>query len=87
MEAKIVKRNERRYTLIDGNIFRHGYTHPILRCVSEDQCARIMAELHGGICGSHIGRRALPLKVIRAEYYWPTMKEDCVKYAQRCEQC
>jgi len=29
MEAKIVKRNTGRYT-IDGNLFRQGYTHPIL---------------------------------------------------------
>ena len=52
MEAKIVKRNAGRYTLIDGNLFRHAYTHPILTCVSEDQCARIMVELHEGICCS-----------------------------------
>jgi len=46
-----------------------------------------MVELHEGVCGSHIGRRALSLKVIRVGYYWLTMKEDCVKHAQRCEQC
>jgi len=34
-----------------------------------------MAELHEGICGSHIGGRALVLKAIRAGFYWPTMKE------------
>jgi len=27
------------------------------------------------------------LKVVRAVYYWPTVKEDCVKHEQRCEQC
>jgi len=37
MEAKIVKRNATRYTLIDGNLFRHDYTHPIITCVSGDQ--------------------------------------------------
>jgi len=29
-EAKIVKKNAGRYTLVDGKLFRHGYTHPIL---------------------------------------------------------
>jgi len=86
MEAKMVKRNAGRYTLIDGNLSRHDYTHSIT-CVSEDQCIRIMALLHEGICSSHIRGRALSLKVIRVGYYWPTMKEDCGKYAQRCEQC
>ncbi|XP_068466354.1 uncharacterized protein [Phaseolus vulgaris] len=87
MKAKIVKRNARQYTLIDGNLFRHGYTHPILTCVCGDQCVCIMVEVHEGICDSHIGGRALSLKVIRVGYYWPIMKEDCVKYAQHCVQC
>ena len=86
-EAKIVKRNAGRYTLIDGNLFRHDYTHPILTCVSGDQCAHIMVELHEGICCSHIGGRALSLKAVRARYYWLTMKKDCVEYVQHCEQC
>ena len=83
----MVKKNVGRYTLIDGMLFRHGYTHPILTCVSGDQCTCIMFELHEGIYGSHIRGRTLLLKVIRARYYLPTMKEDCMKYAQHCEQC
>jgi len=63
-EAKIVKRNTGWYTLIDENLFRHGYTHPLLTCVSGDQCTRIMAKLHEGVCGIHIGGRSLSLKVI-----------------------
>ncbi|XP_068504620.1 uncharacterized protein [Phaseolus vulgaris] len=78
IEAKAVKRNAGKYTLIDGKLFHHGYTHPILTCVSGDQYTRIMEELHEGICGSHVGGKALSLKVIRTRYYWPTMKEDCV---------
>ena len=87
VEAKAVKRNVGRYILVDGKLFHHGYTHPILTCVSEDQCTHIMAEFHEGICGSDVGGRTLSLKVVQAGYYWPTMKEDCVRYAQRCEQC
>ena len=33
-EARIVNKNASRYTLVDGNLFRHGYAHPILSCVS-----------------------------------------------------
>jgi len=84
-EGKKVKRNAARYTLVDGILFRHGFTHPILTCVSGDECTRIMAELHGGICGSHVGGRSLASKVIRAWFFWPTVREDCVRYAQRCK--
>ena len=77
-EGKKVKRNAARYTLVDGILFRHGFTHPILTCVSGDECTRIMVELHKGICGSHVGGRSLASKVVRAGFYWPTVREDSV---------
>jgi len=86
-ETRKIKKNFAKYTLIDGELYRHGFTHPILVCVSGDQCARIMAEVHEGICGSHIGGRCLASKAIRAGYYWPTIREDCTRYAQRCKTC
>jgi len=86
-KARKIKKNSSKYTLIDGKLFRHGFTHPIQVCVSGEQCTRIMAELHKGICGSHINGRALSSKAIRAGYYWPTMREDCTGYAQQCKKC
>jgi len=86
-EARRIKKNSIKYTLIDGKLFRHGFTHPIVVCVSGEQCTHIMAKLHEGICGSHIGNRSLSSKALRAEYYWSTMREDCTRYAQRCKQC
>ena len=46
-----------------------------------------MADLHEGICSSHVGERSLASKVVRAGYYWPTIREDCIRHAQRCKQC
>jgi len=85
-KSRIVKKNSSRYTLIHGNLFRYGFTHPTLICVSGEQCTCIMAKIHEGICGSHIGGRALSSKAVRARYYWPTMREDCMRYAQQCQQ-
>jgi len=68
-EARKIKKNSSKYTLIDGKLFKHGFTHPILVCVSGEQCTRIMAELHEGICRSHIDGRALASKAICARYY------------------
>jgi len=33
IEARKIKKNSSKYTLIDGKLFRHGFTHPILVCV------------------------------------------------------
>ncbi|XP_068503697.1 uncharacterized protein [Phaseolus vulgaris] len=86
-KARKIKKNSSRFTLINGELYRFGFTHPLLVCVHEEKCVRIMAELHEGICGSHIEGRALAKRTLRAGYYWPTMREDCKKYAQRCKQC
>jgi len=37
-EGKKIKRNSAKYTFVDRELFRHGFTHPILVCVSGDQC-------------------------------------------------
>jgi len=46
-----------------------------------------MTELHKGTTGRHIEEHALSLKLIRAGYCWPTMKEDCQEYTQKCDKC
>lgn len=53
-QAKTIRRNAGRYTLIDGHLFRHDYSHALLICVNNEQTDRILTELHEGICGSHI---------------------------------
>jgi len=68
-EARKIKKKSSKYTLIDGKLFRHGFTHAILVCMDGEQCTRIMAVLHEGICGNHIGGRSLSSKAIRAGYY------------------
>ena len=54
-EARKMKKSSNKFTLIDGELYRFGFTHPLLVCVHGKKCTRIMAELHEGICGSHIG--------------------------------
>ena len=50
---------------IKKNVYRFGFTHPLLVCVHGEKCMRIMAKLHEGICGSHIGGRALATRTLR----------------------
>ncbi|XP_057760837.1 uncharacterized protein LOC130981250 [Arachis stenosperma] len=38
-----------------------------------------MEETHEGICGTHIGGRSLATKVLRAGYYWLTLRKDCLE--------
>nr|KYP44428.1 Gypsy retrotransposon integrase-like protein 1 [Cajanus cajan] len=40
-----------------------------------------------GMCGSHIGGRALVYQVARAGYFWPSFRNDCVNWVQKCDGC
>ncbi|XP_057452673.1 uncharacterized protein LOC130744516 [Lotus japonicus] len=75
------------YTLLGDLLYRRGVEIPLLRCVSKEEADRIMFEVHEGVCASHVGGRSLAAKVLRAGFYWPTLRSDCMEYAKKCEKC
>ncbi|XP_060970947.1 uncharacterized protein LOC115703840 [Cannabis sativa] len=86
-EAKKTRRKATRYLIIDGVMYRRGYSMPLLRCVHQDQAQRLMEEVHEGFCGNHAGGQSLSKKVLRQGFFWPTMIEDSMEYVRRCEKC
>jgi len=58
-----------RYVLISGELYRKGFSMPLLRCVDEDQKSRIMKDIHAGVRGSHIRGRALAVKYLELVYF------------------
>lgn len=85
--AKKLRRDAAKYTLLAGKLYKRGVSNPLLRCLATDQAKYVMAEVHEGICGSHIGGRALAAKVIRAGYYWPTLSSDCMNLVRKSDKC
>ncbi|XP_057452245.1 uncharacterized protein LOC130744069 [Lotus japonicus] len=75
------------YTLLGNQLYRRGVGVPLLRCVTRDEADRIMFEVHEGVCASHVGGRSLAAKVLRAGFYWPPLKSDCMDYVKKCEKC
>lgn len=65
-----------RYTLIDGTLYRRGYTLPLLKCLSKTDASYVFQEIHEDICGSHFGGRMLAYKAVQAGYCWPGMSKD-----------
>ncbi|XP_057426101.1 uncharacterized protein LOC130719494 [Lotus japonicus] len=89
-ESKNTKEKRREasfYTLVGGQMYRQGIMSPMLKCVDAAKSQEIMAEVHEGVCSSHIGGRYLAVKVLRAGFYWPTIKKDCLEYVKKCSKC
>jgi hypothetical protein len=55
----------RSYTLINGLLYKKGVVQSLLKCISQDEGKELLQEIHLGMCGSHIGPRALSTKAIR----------------------
>lgn len=54
------------YLFIDGDLYRWGYSTPLLNCISSKEAEYVVRELHEGVCGMHTGQRALMARVLRA---------------------
>lgn len=46
-----------------------------------------MGEVREGVCATHVGARSLTTKVLRAGFYWPTLRTDCREYVKKCVKC
>uniref|UniRef100_A0A2N9EYJ1 Uncharacterized protein n=1 Tax=Fagus sylvatica TaxID=28930 RepID=A0A2N9EYJ1_FAGSY len=87
VEARKLKVRCTRFVLIQGILYKRGFSLPYLRCLDKAEADYVMREVHEGICGNHSGARSLVHKLVRAGYYWPTMQKDVVSYVRACDKC
>ena len=76
-----------RYSLIDGILYKRSYVVPYLRCLRPDEARLALEEVHEGICGQHLGGRALAHKITRLGFYWPEMMVDAKEYVKKYDRC
>ena len=86
-EARKLRVRSARYVLLNDALYKRGFSQPYLRCLSQDEANYMLREVHEGACGNHSGARSLIHKVVRAEYYWPTIQADAKAYVKVCDQC
>uniref|UniRef100_A0A2N9HBH6 RNA-directed DNA polymerase n=1 Tax=Fagus sylvatica TaxID=28930 RepID=A0A2N9HBH6_FAGSY len=86
-EARKLRARSTRFILIQGVLYKRGFSLPYLRCLDKAEANYVMREVHEGIYGNHSGARSLVHKLVRAGYYWPTMQKDAVSYVRACDKC
>ncbi|MCI01817.1 putative protein NYNRIN-like, partial [Trifolium medium] len=75
------------YVILDGKLYRRGFSIPLVKWVKEDTVDYVIREIHEGINAQHPGGRSLARKALRAGYYWPTMQEDAKEHVKKCDKC
>ncbi|KAL0416693.1 UNVERIFIED_CONTAM: hypothetical protein Slati_3501200 [Sesamum latifolium] len=86
-EAGKIKLSSARFVLIDGNLYKRGFSSPLLKCLNPDKAEYALREVHEGSCGNHSRARSLARKVLRQGYYWPKMVKDAFSLVQKCSPC
>ncbi|XP_025636484.1 uncharacterized protein [Arachis hypogaea] len=86
-EGKRIKREAANYTIIAGQLYKRGFSQPLLKCVEPENTEYILREIHEGCCGHHVGGKTLAQKVIRAGYFWPTVIRDSIQIVKSCDKC
>nr|KYP60222.1 Transposon Ty3-I Gag-Pol polyprotein [Cajanus cajan] len=86
-EARKMRMRSAKFVIIRDELFKRGVSTPLLKCLIASQAAYVIKEIHQGICGMHSGARSMATRVLRAGYYWRTLKSDCQSYIQKCKEC
>ena len=86
-EASKIRIRSARFTNHKGSLYKRGFFTPVLKCIAGKDVDYVLREVHEGVCGNHIGARALAGKVLRQGYYWPTILRDATDLVRRCKIC
>ena len=70
-----------------GNLVQKRFITPLIKCVGPNEAQEALAETHDGICGQHLGAKALTKKFLRAGCFWPIMLKDAKDYVTMCDKC
>lgn len=76
-----------RYTIINKQLYKRGFSLPYLRYVTLEDGHEILREVHEGVCRDHSASRAMASKILHRGYYWPSLRTDTLLVTRKCQHC
>ena len=58
---------------VNRKLYWRSFGGPYLLCLCPKKVNELLAELHEGVCGSHVGGRSLAHQVMTQGFWWPQM--------------
>ncbi|KAL0416231.1 UNVERIFIED_CONTAM: hypothetical protein Slati_3455000 [Sesamum latifolium] len=86
-EVKNLRRKASHLVMIDGELYKRGFSQPCLKCLTPEEGNYVLRKIHEGICENHIGGKALAGKTLRQGFFWPSMLFDAHELVKRCRAC
>nr|CAN65526.1 hypothetical protein VITISV_029581 [Vitis vinifera] len=67
-----------RFVICGETLYKRSVDGMLLLCLDRASANRVMREVHARVCGPHMGGHMLAHKIMRTDYFWLTMKTDCL---------
>jgi hypothetical protein len=84
---KKIWRQGLKYVMMDDELYQRTIDGLLLKCLGEEEADVAMGEVHEGLCGSHQSAPKMKWMLKRAALFWPTMRNDCIRYQKGCKTC
>jgi len=82
-----IRRRASRFLYYNKTLYRRSFLGLWLRCLDMEEAKQAIEEAHLGAYDAHQSGPKLHDRIKRMGYYWPTMVQDCIDYAKRCDAC
>jgi hypothetical protein len=86
-ELTKIRQRAKAYQIIGDELHKTSVLRPLLRYLSKDEGKEILIQTYSGVCGGHVGARALAAKVFRQGSYWPSIIDDSSNLVKTCHAC
>ena len=68
-EARSIIYKAVNYTIIDGVLYKRGFSFSLLRCLRPEEGLRVLEDLHTSECSNHVKSLSLYIQVTRVGYF------------------
>ena len=68
-EAAKLRARSSRFMILHKNLYKRGFSDPLLKCIGDEDANYMLRKNHKGICGNHIRAQVLAGKALRQEYF------------------
>ncbi|XP_023739861.1 uncharacterized protein LOC111887961 [Lactuca sativa] len=86
-EARKIRIKAPSYAMVNGELYKKGFTAPWIKCVDQAKGKEMLQEAHSSQVSAHEVARALTGKVLRMGVYWPTIQQDAIEMTRKCGEC
>ena len=84
---RMVRRLASSFMLNGDVLYKRDHDMVLLRCVDAKEAKLILKEIHEGAFETHINGHSMARKILRVNYFWLTMENDCCVHVRKCHKC